>query len=502
MKPNIPCLEDYGLSELTGFLPPELPLTRLKSTYYEPWEAIAGDLQALLYTGRLRQIVDKLPQLSVKGLATVASKRRAFAVLGFIAHAYVWAEADRPSDTIPAQISVPWEHLATELELRPVMCYTACCLWNHRPILGGGADGNVSSSEGLDLSDMATISTFTGSIDESWFYLVSTRVEVLGGPILRKIIDSMHAVRRDDKQTVQNNLYVLAEHISEVADTVKRMYEHCDPYVFYHRIRPILAGWNNMSDAGLPKGVKYLGCPSSPDDSKAGYRRYAGGSAAQSPLIQALDIGLGVEHWPTGGHPSAAQDSGSEGSTAPPKNNFIHEMRKYMPGPHRRFLEHLSTVTNIRDYCMESNDDGLMEAYDACIAIMKHFRDIHLQIVSRYILIAAQIKPKHDKDETKRVGLAGTEISRAGMTGTGGTSLIPFLKQARSETADRIGSKYARSIIAKEFGRKRAAAVGGDIAVPDDFVQNAPSQQHENNESQYVGLAGKWDDGDGGLCLL
>jgi len=35
--------------------------------------------------------------------------------------------------------------------------------------------------------------------------------------------------------------------------TLKRMPERCDPYIYFHRVRPYIHGWKNHPD--LPAGV-------------------------------------------------------------------------------------------------------------------------------------------------------------------------------------------------------------------------------------------------------
>ncbi len=97
MLPPVPSIEDYGISASRGFLPIEGPLQRLPDAYYDPWEAIVGNLQALLLTRRLRGIVEALPVLSTDYLHDEFEWRRAYSVLGFIAHAYIWG-GDNPID--------------------------------------------------------------------------------------------------------------------------------------------------------------------------------------------------------------------------------------------------------------------------------------------------------------------------------------------------------------------------------------------------------------------
>ena len=494
---SIPELEDYGLSPTTGFLPDTIPVQRLTNSYYRPWEAIMEKLQALLLSGRLHEAVDNLPMLTVSHLHTLEEYRRAFMVLGFIGHAYVWG-GEGPCDTLPKVVAVPWEAVAKELDLKPVINHAALCLWNFSALV----DAPV---EELTLSNLATNNTFTGSLDESWFYLISTRIEILGGPCLPLILDLIRAARENDTLIFIRRLRRLAAHLSAICDVLARMHERCDPYVFYHKIRPFLAGWNNMSEAGLPKGVRYMGCSNSTDEAFAGgYRLYAGGSNAQSALIQVLDIALGVEHRPTGST-TAPTNPASEGSSPPAKqHNFIREMRQYMPGEHRRFIEHLASVANVRQYVesigkkelTQSDTAAVQDAYDACVAMLRRFRDLHLQIVSRFIIVPANAK-KQQLSRTQSQqdrGIATVEAkNKKEIRGTGGTFLMPFLKQARDETIEMAAGEFARGLIAKGFSGQPVRTLDRDALL---------STQQENQPVDFVGLAGNWScDGlDGGIC--
>lgn len=90
MLAPVPELADYGISPDHGFLPSELPLTTLPDPYYARWEAIASNLQGLLLSKRIRETVDRLPTLSTSYLQSESEWRRAYVVLVFILHAYVW----------------------------------------------------------------------------------------------------------------------------------------------------------------------------------------------------------------------------------------------------------------------------------------------------------------------------------------------------------------------------------------------------------------------------
>lgn len=377
--------------------------------------------------------------------------------------------------------------------------YAGVCLWNFKPIF---PDEPIDS-----LDNLSTLATFTGSLDESWFYLVSVAIEARGGPTIPLMLEAIEAARANDSRILTECLHAFAERLDELGTLLTRMYENCDPHVFYHRIRPFLAGSKNMAEAGLPNGVVF--------DTGAGnepYRHYGGGSNAQSSLIQFFDIVLGVEHRPTGIQKSSdsSAESDAEGPTAPPsRHNFIHEMRSYMPGPHRRFLQHVSSVANIREYVeAHKSNRSLSIAYDACLAMVRALRDKHIQMVSRYIIVKSHETRSHIRSLSLRnalnqpqpLNLANTHrFSKSGkssskpLRGTGGTSLIPFLKQARDETGEPAIDAWAKRILSDGPAESATMPFFGPL---EKFGE------HTNGEIEIVGLAGVWktDDSEGGLC--
>ena len=97
MIPPIPQLKDYGISPQTGFLPTELPLQCLPHPVYERWERIINNFQSLLLSKRLRTIIDKLPVIPCSHLDTEPEWRRAYSILTFMAHGYIWG-GDKPCE--------------------------------------------------------------------------------------------------------------------------------------------------------------------------------------------------------------------------------------------------------------------------------------------------------------------------------------------------------------------------------------------------------------------
>lgn len=475
----IPIPEDYNVSKKNGFLPTDTPLERLPDSYYDPWEDVINGLQGLILSRRLRETVNTLPVLSTDRLVTEAQWHRAYSVLAFIAHAYIWGD-DTPSERVPPPVSIPFLNACRHLELPPVATYAGLVLWNWRPIFDG---------ERMDtLSNLDTIDTFTGSLDEKWFYLISVAIEARAGPIVPMMLQAIDAARCGDRSVVAECLRNFAERLDELGAMLGRMYENCDPHVFYHRIRPFLAGSKNMADAGLPNGVIFdNGGPIN----KQRYVQFSGGSNAQSSIIQFFDIVLDVQHRPTGELKSSSNEIDKKSKKPAP--NFIHEMRKYMPGAHARFLQDVARVANLRAFVDEHRyDRSLSLAFDACLAMLSAFRDRHIQMVSRYIVVKSKTSKHDDRTEemhkSKRVNLAhrpketskdGDKDGKQDLKGTGGTSLIPFLRQARDETGESAIDAWTRKILIKK--------------------RHVSAHQEEEGEVKQ-GLATVWTIDNAGIC--
>ncbi|TPX41365.1 hypothetical protein SeMB42_g05602 [Synchytrium endobioticum] len=244
----IPNPEHYDISLQTGFLPSSpFPLRRLPP-YFHPWEVILDKLSVLLLAGRIREYVQKLPVLDAKKLGHHTEWRRAYLVLSFLAQAYVWGKNEDAQEVLPECIAVPWVTVCNQLGLKPVISYAAVELYNYYLIDENGP---------MDLSNLAVMHTFSGGMDEAWFYLVSIAIEAAGAPAIPAIINAMHAVVNRDIPSLESNLNIIASSIERIIETLVAMYEKNDPHIFFHRVRPYVAGWEHTPE--LPFGLFYEG---------------------------------------------------------------------------------------------------------------------------------------------------------------------------------------------------------------------------------------------------
>ncbi|MGK0387805.1 MAG: indoleamine 2,3-dioxygenase [Maribacter sp.] len=353
-------LSTYGISKEYGFLSENIA-TKLPVEYQE-WENIATDFQALINANSLRNRLDNLRLITDPIFKTKAERERAMLLLSFFGHAYIFGWND-PVDELPASIAIPWTKVADKLGRKPILSHASAVLNNWKLI---------DNKKPFSIYNITTIIQFQGSIDESWFFLMTAVIEKNGAVAIKYIVDAILAVKKDDEHEVSYALGKIKKVLNEITQNLKDIRKHCDPYVFYHRVRPFLASFEN---------VKYNG-------SEDFVRSYHGGSAAQSSLIQMFDAAFGIRHH----HP------------------FLQEMRNYMPPLHADFLKFLEFKSKLKDFC--NAKISLQNDLEECIELLLIFRNEHLKIAAEYI-IAQQ--PKSQKEPK----------------GTGGTNPMIFLKEIR-----------------------------------------------------------------------
>eukprot|EP01134_Creolimax_fragrantissima_P002938 CFRG2938T1 len=423
-KKSVPVLEDFNISKTTGFLPEKDPLLSLPAKYAS-WDKAAAEMPSYLLAGCMRQQLDMIPSLSIVDLTTEAEYQRAYSILSMLSHAYVWCEGENsPSKRLPANLAVPWVAVANWLGCKPILTHSAVVMYNWKLI---NADGPA------DLSNLACLTTFNGCKDEAWFYLVTVAIEALGGPAVEAITDAMDAVNNVDAETVATKLNILADAVDEMTVVILRMFEKCDPKVYYKDVRPFFSGWRG--NPVLPDGLLYEGVSDVPFE-------FAGGSAGQSSLLQTIDIALGVRHGPTQQCPMmAAMDSPPvsenemseiseeilDGLAQTPsvdtECSYISTVRAYMPRKHRHFLTALGNAPSLHGFVMSPHGtEAAKAAFNNAVKALANFRTKHIQLVASYIVAPASKK----------------ESTLASYRGTGGSSIMPFLKQVRTETLDQL----------------------------------------------------------------
>ena len=390
-------LSDYEISAEQGFLPqdPREDLTDCVALNH-----LGHELPKLLSARTVRRYIGEQRQLlpSIPATWRTEDHRAAMRILSFAGHAYVWEVPDQPVATLPAQLAKPWYDVAQKLGRPPVLSYASYALDNWR---------RLDRTQRIQLDNIVLLQNFLGGLDEEWFIVVHIQIEREAGPALAGLLQAMNGAAEDREDEVLLGLNALASAQTAMRDTLLRMKERCDPYVYYNRVRPYIHGWKNSPT--LPNGLVY-------EDVKAYAgqpQQFRGETGAQSSIVPCLDAGLGIAHAPD------------------PLTVYLQEMRDYMPLHHRAFLEALERTTDnlhrpilsgyVRDRKFRSPD--LWTAYCVCIDLLAQFRQIHIGYADSYIYRQHQA---HESNPTA--------------VGTGGTPFMTYLQKHLDETKQAIAA--------------------------------------------------------------
>jgi indoleamine 2,3-dioxygenase len=361
----------YQVDPVRGFLPAEDPLENLPLGF-EVWERIATQVPALLMTEKLRYVLENLVPLDISHLENERQLKRAMLLLSVFGTTYVRGGAN-PVTTIPRGIAIPWWGVAEKLGRPPMLSHASAVLENWR---------RLDKSQPLDLNNIASLQLFLGGLDEQWFYQTAVAIEFKGVPAIVALVEAQKAVVYTQVEALAKQLKKIATGIADIQAVMLRIPEKCDPYIFYHRVRPFLGGWTEP-------GLVYEGVSDTP-------KNFTGGSAAQSSLIQSLDAGLGIKH----------QEEKSK--------SFLLGMRTYMPPAHRKFIEALESSPSVREFVFNHQDNYpvLCDLYNECVSGLNNFRKKHMELAGIYILRQA---PQDSR-------------------GAGGTKFVDFLKEVKQDT--------------------------------------------------------------------
>lgn len=357
----------FEISPERGFLPNYTPLLSLGRAY-ESWDHAAAHLPELIAGQKMEACVAGLPEFPLEPLKNIAEKERAFLILAHVAHAYVWEKGEMRKK-LPAKVAVPFVALADELGRPAVVHHASNVLYNWRRL---DVEGELVAE------NLQALIGFDGSKDEEWFYNITTEIEAVGAPALKDMIWLRLADENTEEEVLRSCLINLNQALTRMIQSLEKMTLYCSPNRFYHKVRPFLDSLLELHFEGVKDRP---------------IRTYAGGSAAQSSLIQAFDIVLGVKH-PHG------------------SGKYLLAMRDHMPPAHKAFLLWLEEGMNVK--ALISGKEATEKPFEELKQSLLKFRNTHLKIVAMYIA-----KP------AREAGLSSK--------GTGGTDALTFLKEVRND---------------------------------------------------------------------
>ena len=375
---------------MNAFLPKKDPLKSFttKSKSLDLISSIANQLPKLLLTGRVQKTINSLNvnSFSINKLLKnndVRELKLVMAQLSFIAHAYIWG-GKKPEKILPEVIAKPWVQVSNILGRPPILSYGSYCLDNwYRP----------DPKEPVSLENVALLTNFLGGVDEDWFVTIHVCIENAASKAIHAANKLSYLNDKDSVATYSMYLKDIISSLREVNAIFSRMPEKCDPYVYYHRVRPFIFGTKDNPD--LKKGLIYQ----NQFNNKPQFFR--GETGAQSSIMPFLDGALGIYH------------------TKDHLRHYLNEMRDYMVPEHKLMIEKVEKRSNAKKYIHESKK--LIGEYNKCLEEIRRFRALHLEFAATYIHKQSQIK--------QPVGTGGSTI-----TGTGGTPFMKYLKKHRDET--------------------------------------------------------------------
>ncbi|MDB9783368.1 MAG: tryptophan 2,3-dioxygenase [Gammaproteobacteria bacterium] len=377
---------------MQGFLPQKVPSKSysVQSESCDRIQEIASNLPKLLLTGKVQSAINKLSpkDLSIDDLLiNQASQdlKLAMSHLSFIAHAYIWGD-NKPNESIPSVLANPWVKAANNQGRPPILSYASYCLDNWFLI---------DPDESISLENVGLINNFLGGVDEDWFVTIHVCIENAAADAMAACAEiAMLETDSPESKSIEL-LNRIVRSMKKVNEIFARMPEKCDPYIYYHRVRPFIFGTKDNPD--LKNGLIYKG----EFDNQPQFFR--GETGAQSSIIPSLDGALQITH------------------TKDHLRHYLNEMRDYMPPKHREFMEVLEKNSQVKKIIKESAK--LTSLFNDCLEEIRAFRAMHLEYAGTYIFKQAQIK--------NPFGRGGSTI-----TGTGGTPFMAYLKKHRDETED------------------------------------------------------------------
>ena len=372
------------------FLPKKNPLKSYKtiSKSLTLIENTAASLPKLLLTNKVQSSIDSLKRknFSVDKILKEESKQEinlAMSHLSFIAHAYIWG-GNKPQPILPEVIAEPWVKLASYLGRPPILSYASYCLDNWY---------KIDRNEPISLNNVALINNFLGGVDEDWFVTIHVCIEDAASGAIDAAYKISYLNENNSIKDFLSQLKQICKSLKKVNDIFSMMPQKCDPYVYYHRVRPYIFGTKDNPD--LKKGLIY----ENQYNNKPQFFR--GETGAQSSIIPFLDGALGIGH------------------TNDNLKHYLNEMRDYMPPKHRKMIERVENKSQAKEIILKSKI--LTKEYNHCVEEIRKFRAQHLEYAATYIHKQAQVKSD--------VGTGGSVVR-----GTGGTPFMKYLKKHRDET--------------------------------------------------------------------
>lgn len=380
-------LTDYDISAERGFLSSFDPGKTELPSILQPVRDAAMALPRTLVSGQPRKYIEALPLVDLTDFCATASRaerRVAMVHYSFLVQSYVWGEPEPPK-SLPKCIAVPIWQLGASIGQPPLLTYSSYVLDNW---------GRIDEAGPIDLANTYMIQPFLAGQDEAWFGLIHVAIEARAGEMLASIPALVEACRNEDTAALEAGLSAMSSVWDDMNDIFGRMPERCDPYVYFHRVRPWIHGWKD--NPALDGGMIYEGVEETDGKPQA----FRGQTGSQSSIVPSMDAFLGIDH------------------AGDPLRAYLDQLHIYRPPEHRQFIDDIRANSVLRPFIQSAGSPVLNELYNTCVQNLTRFRTRHLEYAASYI------------NKQSKGGAGNTSD-----VGTGGTPFMKYLKKHRDEAA-------------------------------------------------------------------
>ena len=240
---------------------------------------------------------------------------------------------------------------------------------------------------------MYTMVNYTGTEDESWFFVLHVQIELTAAPAIRAIREFFSARAKGTMDQMIRCLSDMESALLAMRDILSKMFnKKVDPAKFFMKIRPYLGSTKGL--AAFPRGLIYEGVSPEP-------KAFVGASGTQSSILHSLDAFLGTKF-----------DDETD--------QILRSNINFMPTKHRAFVNFVSQQPAVRPYIIKTSHVGLVRQFNAIVDALVAFRNEHIILVTKFIV--------NQLSHSVNAGMKKTS------TGTGGTHFMPFLKGIRDSS--------------------------------------------------------------------
>ncbi|MFC6671579.1 hypothetical protein [Marinobacterium aestuariivivens] len=323
-----------------GFLPCEDPDTEMRvGASFAMLDELAQELPSLLMEPDCRsylagQMIPDWPYETIPN-RLVPQARLYYLRLGFLASGYINQIGQPACHRLPANIARPLARICHLLHRPPILSYDGYVLYNWK---------RFDRSQPIGLGNIDTLQNFVHLYDEHWFILVHVEIEAVASRILDAILELEETEGFGDETRVNAALTQIADALDQLSAVLKRMPEKMSDDLFYSKVHPYI---------GRFQDVEF-------EDVDSARLDYQGEPGAQSTIMPTLTGLMKVPH------------------ELNRLTRHLHDMREYMPEAHRRWVEYVDTLPDLKPLA-----DA--ECWNRVLEGMASFREVHYHWAIKYI---------------------------------------------------------------------------------------------------------------------